>query len=135
MKLPTITSFLSLLIASSAFAQTVAAPAASTPAQDQPQTVTGGLRSEPLRISGWFVAPTFTTSRFDGSLAYSPGVRAGIFLNRAFSVGVAGHAVGNGDSYYFGSPVRNVGTYGGLLLQYVVQSNRLVHATFESTLG
>jgi len=28
-----------------------------------------------------------------------------------------------------------VGTYGGLLLQYVVESNRLLHATLESTLG
>ena len=51
------------------------------------------------------------------------------------SVGVAAHAVGNDDSYFDGTPVRNVGTYGGLLLQYVVQSNRLLHATLESTLG
>ena len=156
MRLATATSFLSLLIGSSALAQTVEAPAApesaatpageitpaaapapapATPTGDEPQTVTAGLRSGPMQMSGWFVAPTFTTSSFDGSLAYSPGIRAGIFLNRRVSVGVAAHAVGNDDSYYDGTPVRNVGTYGGLLLQYVVQSNRLVHATLESTLG
>lgn len=159
MRLATATSFLSLLIGSSTFAQTVDAPAApesagtpagqttpapapapatrapGTPTGDEPQTVTAGLRSGPMQISGWFVAPTFTTSSFAGSLAYSPGIRAGIFLNRRVSVGVAAHAVSNDDSYFEGTPVRNVGTYGGLLLQYVVQSNRLLHATLESTLG
>lgn len=132
MRLATITSLLSLLIGSTAFA---AAPEPATPAQDEPQTVTAGLRGGPTQISGWFVAPTFTTSSFGGSLAYSPGIRAGIFLDRRLSVGIAANAVGNDESYYYGSPVRNVGTYGGLLLQYVVQSNRLLHATFESTLG
>jgi hypothetical protein len=157
MKLATVSSFLSLLIASTAFAQTVdapaepapaAVPAAETspaetpapaapaaPAVDEPQTVSGGLRSGPTRISGWFVAPTFTTSSFDGSLAYSPGIRGGIYLNRRIAVGVAANAVANDDSYYRDTPLRNVGSYGGLLLQYVVQSNRLLHATVESTLG
>jgi hypothetical protein len=140
MKFATVSSLLSMFVASSALAQTAdqpapATPVAATPAQEEPQTVTSGLRGGPAQISGWFVAPTFTTSSFDGSLAYSPGIRTGIFLNRRVAVGLAGHAVGNGDSYYYGTPVRNVGTYGGLLLQYVVESNRLVHATFESTLG
>jgi hypothetical protein len=154
MRIAIVTSCLSLLIGSSAFAQSAAAPAASAPgaapaatatpstvparatsASEEPQTVTGSLRNGALQISGWFVAPTFTTSSFDGSLAYSPGIRAGIFLNQRVSVGVAAHAVGNGESYFYGTPVRSLGTYGGLLLQYVVESNRLLHATFESTLG
>ncbi len=133
MRLAAVTPFLSLLFTSIAFAQTVAAPA--QPAQEAPQTVSGGLRNGPMHVSGWFVAPTFTTSSFDGSLAYSPGIRGGIFLNRRVAVGVAANAVGNDDSYYRDTPVRNVGTYGGLLLQYVVQSNNLLHATLESTLG
>lgn len=139
MRLATVTSLLSLLIGSSAFAQTVTTPAApaaaTTPVEEEPQTVTGGLRNGPMQISGWFVAPTFTTSSFDGSLAYSPGIRGGIFLNRRVAVGVAANAIGNDDSYYSGTPVRNVGSYGGLLLEYVVQSNRLLHATLESTIG
>ena len=131
-----VSSLLSLLINASAFAQSVDAPAEpTTPAQEEQQTVTGGMRSGPTRVSGWFVAPTFTTSRFDGSLAYSPGIRAGIFLNQRVALGVAANAVGNDDSYYRDTPVRNVGTYGGLLIQYIVQSNRLLHATLESTLG
>ena len=81
MRLTTVTSLLSLLIGSSAFARTVTTPAApaaaTTPVEDEPQTVTGGLRNGPMQISGWFVAPTFTTSTFDGSLAYSPGIRGG----------------------------------------------------------
>lgn len=133
MRLAIVPALLSLLFTSAAFAQTVATPAA--PVQEEPQTVTGGLRSGPMQLTGWFVAPTFSTSRFDGSLAYSPGIRAGIFLNRRVSLGIAANAVGNDDSYYRGTPVRNVGTYGGLLLQYVVQSNSLLHATVESTIG
>ena len=133
MKLAIVSSFLSLLIGSAALAQTVDPPAPA-PAEE-PQTLSTGLENGPMRLSGWFVAPTFTASSVDGSLAYSPGIRGGIFLNRRLALGVAAHAVGNDDSYYSGSPVRNVGTYGGLLVQYVVESNRLVHATFESTLG
>ncbi len=154
MRIAIVTSSLSLLIGSSAFAQGTAAPAASVPgaapaaaatpstgpaptmsASDEPQTVTGSLRNGPMQLSGWFVAPTFTSSKVDGSLAYGPGIRAGIFFNQRVAVGIAAHAVGNGDSYYYGTPVRSLGTYGGLLLQYVVESNRLLHATFESTLG
>jgi len=45
MRLTTVTSLLSLLIGSSAFAQTVTTPAApaaaTTPVEDEPQTVTG----------------------------------------------------------------------------------------------
>ena len=133
MRFAAVTPFLSLLFASSAFAQTVAAPA--EPAQEAPQTVTGGLRNGPMHVSGWFVAPSFTTSSFDGSLSYSPGVRAGIFLNRRVAIGVAANAVANSESYFDDTPVRNVGSYEGLLLQYVVQSNNLLHATLESTVG
>lgn len=150
MRIAIVTSFLSLLVGSSALAQSAAAPAASAPAAaampstppapatsapGEPQTVTGSLRNGAMQISGWFVAPTFTTSSFDGSLAYSPGIRAGIYLNQRVSIGFAAHAVGNGDSYFYDTPVRSVGSYGGLLFQYVVESNRLLHATFESTLG
>lgn len=157
MKLATLASLMLLLINTSALAQSNADSAAATPAaptsdqaasaaRDTPpagassadhelQTVTAGLRSGPMQLTGWFVAPTFTSSRFAGSLAYSPGIRAGVFLNRKLSVGLAAHAIGNDDSYFEGEPVRNVGTYGGLLLQYAVQPHRLLHATIESTLG
>lgn len=153
MKTAIVTSFMSLLIGSSAFAQNARAPTESAPATpatpsaptasapaatsapDEQQTVTGSLRDGSMQLSGWFVAPTFTSSKVDGSLAYSPGIRAGIYLNQRVAVGVAGHAVGNGNSYYYDTPVRSVGSYGGFLFQYVLESNRLLHATFESTVG
>ena len=115
MRFVIVTSFLSLWMASAASAATVATPAA--PAEPEPQTVVGGLQERQIQVSGWFVAPTFTTSSFDRSLAYSPGIRAGIFVDRRLALGLAAHAVGNEDSYYYGEPVRNVGTYGGLLVQ------------------
>jgi hypothetical protein len=154
MKIAIVTSFLSLLASSSALAESAPAPATSVPgpataaattssvplasattSPGEPQTVTGSLQNGPKYVSGWFVAPTFTTSKVDGSLAYSPGIRAGIYLNQRVSVGVAAHAVGNGDSYYYGTPVRSLGAYGGILFQYIVESNRLLHTTLESTLG
>jgi hypothetical protein len=87
-----------------------------------------------MHVTGWFVAPTVGETGFDRQLAYSPGVRAGVYVNHHLAIGLTAQALGSGASAY-GKEVRNVGTYGGLLLQYAVEPDRLIHATFESTLG
>lgn len=145
MRIAIITSLALSLFASSAVAQTMAPPAAASAveagapsavgAPEEPQTLARQWSAAPSPITGWFVAPTFTVSRVDGALAYGPGVQAGLILDRRVGVGLAANAVANENSYFEGDPVRSVGTYGGLLLQYIVQSNSLVHATFESTVG
>lgn len=143
MKIAIITSLALSLFASTARAQTMSPPAAASQveappaarAPEEPQTLARQWSAAPSPITGWFVAPTFTVSRIDGALAYGPGVQAGLILDRRVGVGLVANAVANENSYFEGEPVRSVGTYGGLLLQYIVQSNRLVHATFESTVG
>jgi hypothetical protein len=134
MKIVAIGAFLSVLISNVALAQT-ATPPALPGSEDEPQTIVGGQPEGQTIISGWFVSPTFATTGWGGALAYSPGLRGGIYLNRRLAIGLAVNGLANGDSHLGTNEGGNFGTYGGLLLQYVVQSNRLVHVTFESTMG
>jgi len=137
MKLAITASILSLFVGATALAQSPSSSAlsASAPAQEEAETITSHTQGGPARITGWFVAPTFASSGLDGALAYSPGLRGGVYLNRHLAIGVAMNGLATEDSHIGDHEVRDVGTYGGLLLQYVVQSNRLVHASVESTLG
>ena len=56
-------------------------------------------------------------------------------MNRRFALGLTAQALASDATDIGDHEVRNVGSYGGLLLQYVVQSDRLVDATIESTIG
>ena len=129
MKTLTIVSFFSLLVSARALAQS------PVPASVEPETLVGRAPAARAQLTGWFVAPTFGTTSFAGTLAYSPGLRAGVYLNRRLAVGLAVNGLGLQESRFEDHRVSNVGTYGGLLLQYVVQSNRLVHVNLESTIG
>jgi hypothetical protein len=134
MKIVAIGALLSALISNVAFTQAVT-PAAVAGGEDESQTIVGGRQEGQTVVSGWFVSPTFATTGWGGTLEYSPGIRGGIYLNRRLAIGLAVNGLANGDSHLGSNEGRNFGTYGGLLLQYVVHSNRLVHLTFESTIG
>jgi opacity protein-like surface antigen len=134
MKIVATAAFLSILMSNVAFAQTVT-PTAVPRSEDEPQTIVGGHAEGQPFVSGWFVSPTFGTTGWGGTLAYSPGLRGGIYLNRRLAIGLAVNGLANGDSEVGKNEGRNLGTYGGLLVQYVVHSDRLVHLAFESTLG
>ena len=110
-------------------------PPARNIVDDQPQTVTGGVFEGGTAISGWFVAPTFGTSGFGGSLAYEPGLRGGIYLNRRIALGVEMNGIGIETTDISKHQARDFGAFGGLLLQYVAWSNRLVHTSLETTIG
>jgi opacity protein-like surface antigen len=127
-------ALLSVLISSAAFAQPLT-PTAAAGGEDQPQTIVGGPHEGRSIVSGWFVSPTFGTTGWGGALEYSPGLRGGIYLNQRLAIGLAVNGLANGDSHLGANGGGAFGTYGGLLLQYVVQSNRLAHVTFESTIG
>jgi hypothetical protein len=99
------------------------------------ETLVGYHRAETTRVTGWFVAPTFATTSFASQLGYLPGLRGGIYLNQRFAVGVTANVLATQDSHVGDHDGRNVGTYGGLLLQYVVHSNQVLHASLESTLA
>jgi opacity protein-like surface antigen len=126
-------ALLSVLISNAAFAQTV--PPAVPGGEDEPQTIVGGRTEGQTIISGWFVSPTFGTTGWGRALEYSPGLRGGIYLNQRLAIGLAVNGLANGDSHLGKNEGGNFGTYGGLLLQYDVQSNRLVHLAVESTIG
>jgi hypothetical protein len=145
MKLATVSAVLSLLMSATAFAQTLpsASATATAPAsgptsraeQGEPETLTAGVSSGGTRISGWFLAPTFGTTGFGGRLNYTPGLRGGIYLNKRFAVGLTAQGLASSDTTLKENEVRNLGSYGGLLLQYVWHSDQLIHGTLESTIG
>jgi hypothetical protein len=131
MKLSTLGAALSLLMSATALAQSAPPPAAPA----QPETLTAGGAANGMNVSGWFLAPTIGTTAFADSVRYLPGLRAGFYLNQRFAVGVAAHGVVGSETKIDGGEVRNLGSYGGLLLQYVWRSDQLVHGTVESTIG
>ena len=133
MKIVATGALLSVLITSAAFAQTVTSTVPH--GEDDPQTIVGGPSEGGTVVSGWFVSPTFGTTGWGGALAYSPGLRGGIYLNRRLAIGLAVNGLANSDSHLGKNEGGNFGTYGGLLLQYIVHSDRLIHLTFESTIG
>jgi hypothetical protein len=145
MKLSTLSAALSLLVSATALAQTapsptvpivVPAPAStSTAGQSEPETLTAGASSNGTRISGWFLAPTFGTTVFGDHMNYMPGLRGGVYLNKRFAIGLAAQGVANSETSIGDGEVRNLGSYGGLLLQYLWRSDQLIHGTVESTIG
>ena len=130
----TLSLSLSLLMNATALAQ-APTPTSLAAGQGEPETLMAGVSSGGTKISGWFLAPTFGTTGFDGRLNYTPGLRGGIYLNKRFAVGIAAQGLASSTTKLSGSEVRNLGSYGGLLLQYVWHSDQLIHATLESTIG
>jgi hypothetical protein len=136
-----------LLTSSLAAAETPAAIVATTdaleppppppPSADQaPQTLIGpdGF----LRHSGWYIAPSFGATGINGHAGYLTGLRGAWVVNRTFGVGLAGTGFGwdvyRSDSLT--SPERRMaGGYGGLLLQYNLADDRLVHGFVDTTIG
>ena len=145
MKLATVSLALSLLVSATALGQTT--PSASAPvvvptpattataAPSEPETLTAGTSPSGTRISGWFLAPTFGTTVVGDRVSYTPGLRGGVYLNKRFAVGLTAQGMANSDTKIDDGQVRNLGSYGGLLLQYVWRSDQLIHGTVESTIG
>jgi hypothetical protein len=126
MRAPVLTaSLFSLLLGTSALAQTSA----------EPQTLFNRASDARAPVTGWFVAPTFDTTGFAGGWAYGYGIRGGIYLQRRFAVGVVANALATDQTSFSSDGVRNFGSYGGLLFQYVLESNRVLHASLETTIG
>ncbi len=107
------------------------------PVDDSPQTLIGpdGF----LRQAGWYVAPTFGMTGIDGHPGYFTGLRGAFVMNRTFGIGLAASGFGwdvmRSDSPTSSVDRRIAGGYGGLLLQYNVASDRLVHGFVDTTIG
>jgi hypothetical protein len=114
-----------LLASSTAFA--------ADPAAQAPQVLIG--ESQPLRYTGWYLAPTAGFTSFNSKLAYLPGLRGAVMLNQRFGVGLAGNLIGTNDTFIGDNEVREVGAYGGFYFQYVLRSTDLIHAYADATVG
>jgi hypothetical protein len=121
---------LSIFISASALAQM---PPPAPPSE--PETLTAGTSVGGTRISGWFLAPSFGTTVVGDRLSYMPGLRGGVYLNKRFALGLTAQGVANADTDLGDGTVRHLGSYGGLLLQYIWRSDQLLHGTVESTIG
>jgi hypothetical protein len=145
MKLATVSAALSLLVSATALGQTAPSPSApvvvpasaptSTAEQAEPETLTAAASSGGTRVSGWFLAPTFGTTVFGDRVSYTPGLRGGIYLNKRFAIGLTAQGVVSSETKVENDEVRNLGSYGGLLVQYIWRSDQLIHGTLESTIG
>jgi hypothetical protein len=111
------------------------AAAATSPAAEEPATLTGSRGF--IKHNGWYVAPTFGATTLDGSYSSLVGLKGAWLINRQFGIGLAGNAFGwNTAEIDFPRPGTPVdGGYGGLLLQYVFASDKLVHGTVDATIG
>ena len=115
-----------------AYALPAAAPAS---AADEPATLVGSRGF--LKHNGWYIAPSFGATSLDGHFSSMAGLRGGWLINRQFGIGLAANVFG-WDSTHIDSPRANTrvdGGYGGLLLQYVIASDQLLHGSIETTLG
>ena len=142
-----------LLVPTAAFAEPAPGPAAAStaapvyapadpsalpvaaPAADEPATLVGSRGF--LKHNGWYIAPSFGATSLDGHFSSLTGIRGGWLINRQFGVGLAANVFG-WDSTHIDSPRANTrvdGGYGGLLLQYVIASDKLLHGSIETTLG
>ena len=157
MRFTAVTSFLSLLIGSSAFAQTVEAPAAPGSAATPAGRTDGGGGARARHARQPRVRPAADRDRRSAERAHAdqrlvrgadlhhfqlrrvarlqPWHPGRDLLNRRVAVGIAAHAVGNDDSYFYDTPVRNVGTLRRPPVPVRPAVQQPGAATFESTLG
>jgi hypothetical protein len=127
-----IASMLSALMGTPVMAQTVTQAGG---AAAEPETVFKNASPGRSEITGWFLAPSYAATSFGGTVAQSPGLRGGIYIDRRLAIGLALNGIGSDQSSFAEKQIQNVGTYGGFLVQYVLQSNSLLHVSLESTLG
>jgi len=105
-----------------------------TPAADEPATLAGSHGY--IKHNGWYVAPSFGGTTLDGHYSSLVGLHGSWLINRQFGIGLTANAFG-WDRTRIDSPQPNTrvdGGYGGLLLQYIIASDKLVHGTVETTI-
>ena len=104
------------------------------PAFAQEETLLGGGDTE----HGGFGAIVVKFTTINSEFAVVMGARGGWIINHTFSLGLAGYGLANNVHSRVlgprGERFVNMG-YGGLDLEYVVNSDRLVHISFHSLIG
>jgi hypothetical protein len=108
---------------------------AQTGPAEKPPTQTLVQPGAPLRLSGWYLAPTAGFTSINGNLGYLPGLRGALMLNDKFGVGLAFNFMATDHTEIHDRTARHVGGYGGAYAQYVFHSTDLVHAYADATIG
>jgi hypothetical protein len=134
---------LSTLIATSALAddsvssQQGSGASVESVESDRPDTLFGG-KSFGFRHH-MYIAPAFGATSLNGHAAYNFGLRAAYLLNDNFSLGLAAYGMGwdgsNGDNRSLNDNRQLTGGYGGLLVEYRLLPQYVVHGVFDTTIG
>jgi hypothetical protein len=93
---------------------------------------------------GWFVGINPGYTKIDGRDAWLGGISAGLIINHNFTIGITGSGWTNRQNLFFNN-IDTVngnwegayleGGYGGLLLEYTLFPNSVVHVTFPLLIG
>lgn len=109
----------------------------SNQSNDEIQTLGGNGKNS---HHGGFGAVTFKASEFNNKDIIMVGLRGGWIINRAMAIGFEGYGIIPTAEYENidpSSPLtsRAVGGYGGMFIEPIVLSNKVVHVTFPVAIG
>ena len=85
--------------------------------------------------SGWYGGPIIKTGPLNGHAGFFLGGQGGWILNHRFSIGGKGYMLVNPNEVEGLEHVTLGFGCGGVLLEYIASSNRLVHVSVESMVG
>lgn len=104
------------------------------PARAEEETLLGGRDTE----HGGYGALVFKFTSINSEFAILVGARGGWIINHTFSLGIAGYGLANNVHSQsigpYGERFVNMG-YGGLDLEFILDSDRLVHISFHTLIG
>jgi hypothetical protein len=84
---------------------------------------------------GYYIAPTVGVTTLDGEVAPLIGLRAAWLVNHRLGVGFTVNGTVNQLDEKLHYQGRALSYYGGLLLQYVLGENHVVHSFIDTTIG
>jgi hypothetical protein len=89
---------------------------------------------------GWVISGQSGYTQFDKQDVWLGGITAGMVINHNFTIGLSGSGWGHHDGLYFPDVTDTAGAYleggyGGLLLEYTLFPESVVHVTFPVLIG
>lgn len=89
---------------------------------------------------GWWVSPDFAYTKIESKDAFLGGISGGIIINHSFSIGLAGYGILTSQNLKFSgindtADVYLYGGYGGLKLEYRINSLKLFNIAFPLLIG
>ena len=114
--------------------------------QKEFKTVFGGKKEGCKIPLGYFIDINAAYTMFGSYSVFLPGISAGVILDHHWTLGLTGYFMGNPhglryDSVYYDTvgrprkPAYLRGGYGGLLFEYTLMPNSVVHVSFPLMIG